>query len=578
MDRIVGRYFFWMALFITSIINADLSLKLFDTNHVPLNQAGAGHPFLIEVSVSDVASIGQTPQIEGLDQFVVKNSGVRITSINGKTTGKFNFEVRIDTPGTYTVGPALLMDRGNELRSNSVRVVVGQEQIEQVQSGSKKKKEAPTLLRLSADKKQVVVGERIGCSLRFYYANPAISLRQFISEQESPELRRSKAYGPFDGTETINGIEYNYIEWRWDLFPTQSGTITIPAYGADYEKQVDRDDLWGGLGRWFGTHAEAKRIYSNAISLQVDPLGVDEKKIDAIGDYSAFVLSAQPALAKQGEGIVVAVELIGDGDAERVRFAGLQKMPSELKHYQSTQSYIPSQDGQPARTRFEFIVQGLKPGSWQIPSQKISYYDTQRRTLKTLESNPLSLQISPAATAPSMPTHNQSEPAAKENAQALAIGGIYKVGQQSGRAAARLPWWLFAFLALLPLFFVLYLFARNLLEKKTRASYRARKAQAAFAVAKKRLDQARAGHNSQSLYGIFIELFADRWQEPIAVITDEYIKERFESVGLSPQLCQAWQEFFATITECAFNASQAKPQDNLFTQARQWIERLEKQL
>lgn len=577
MGKIVGKIFLYSLLLISFVVDAEISLKLFDTQHAPLNQAGAGHPFLVEVSVSDVASIGQAPKIEGLDNFVVKNSGVRITSINGKTTGKYNYEVRIDTPGTYTIGPATLNDRGNQLESNSVRVVVGQEQVAQAQTANKKKKGAFPLLRLKVDKKRAVVGEQVHCVLRFYYAHPSITLRQFIIEQEPPKIHRKKPEGPFTGTEKVDGIEYNYIEWDWDIFPTEPGTVTIPAYGADYEQQMDRDDLWGGLGRLFGTHIETKRIYSNAVSLQVDPLGVNEDEIDAIGDYSGLEITAQPAIAKQGEGIVVAVELVGNGDADRVRFTDLKQMPAELKHYQSTHLFTPAEGDLAARTRFEFIVQGLKPGSWEIPEQKIRFYDTQNRRVKALTSNPLSITIMPgaAATSSSQSPHQKQE---QEGARALAIAGMYTTGHEPVTSSARLPWWLFVVLIVLPIFIVLYPFIRQLLEKNRKSTYLSRRAQKAFIVAKKRLGRARKNDDARLLYNIFIELFADRWQEPIASITDEYINKRLIAAQQSLQNLEEWQQFFAAITECAFNPSRAKQNDNLFTQAESWLQRLEKSL
>ncbi len=574
MGKIVGNAFILFFMLFSPAVFAHIALQVFDENRAPLVQAGVGRSFLIEVSVSNINHIGRAPEITGLDQFVVKSSGTGITIINGKTTAKYTFQVRIDSPGSYTIGPAHFSDGKNQMSSNEVRVVVGKEQIEQHQKGARKQ-DAPVLLRLSADKEQAVVGERIQCKLRFYYTDPTLSLRQFI-EQDAKDLRRKKARGPYSGAERLNEVDYNYVEWDWEVFPQKPGKCIIPAYGADYERETERDDFWGGLGKFLGNQVETKRVYSNAISLTVDPLPDSNKSMQAIGDFSAITISASPTVAKKGEGIVVAVEIIGDGDPDSIIFPGLSGVPDSLRHYESKQTVIePTQKGQQTKKRFEYIVQGLKTGTSEIPAQSFYYFDTKSRTFNTLKTLPLSITIMPGDKKAAQVTID--EPTDSDSKQIDSIA-LQKGPWYPASTGSSLPWWLFVFIVLMPVALFLYQLISHSLVKSRRGSYQMRRAKKAFLIAHKRLATIKKSHKPQELYKLFIELFADKWQQPIAAISAQTISARLEQAGIDNKQLAAWEHFFSCIAERAFGAKKMENDKGLFEKAEQWLKRLEKLL
>lgn len=572
MGRIVGNIFcMFVCILYSHFAFASSLLRVLDINRSPLVQAGIGRPFLIEVSASNVEHLDGYPHINGLEKFEVKNSGLYITDINGKRTLKYLFEVRIDTPGTYTIGPAIFDD--SQIGSNSVSVVVGKE--EQLKEGNVKEQGSSVLLRLSADKEQVTVGERVRCCLRFYATDSSVSLLQLI-EQEAQDFYCKKAHGPYRGKECLNGIDYDYIEWQRDVFPKKAGNCVIPAYGANYEKEVERDHFWGGLGRFIGNHSETKRVYSNAISLKVDELPSSDKPIQAIGNFSSLIVSAQPPLAKQGEGIVVAVEITGDGDPDAIAFEGLTNVPEALRFYESNQSVQPTQGADSFKKRFECIVQGLKVGTWEIPAQTFYYFDTNKRAFNTLQSTPLSITIMPNAKkkiTKQLPNNEQKSNSSEDDLAPLHKDSWYYVAPFQ----AALPWWLFVVLLLLPVLILLYHFLLPLV-RKNRPSYRTQRAKKAFIFALKRLEKIKKKNTPQELYTLFVELFADRWQEPIAAISIDTIRKRLQKTGSSDKQLDEWNDFFSVIAERAFGMKKTDTDEDLFKKAEQWIRRLEKQL
>ena len=548
-------------------------MHVLDIDGSPLAQAGAGHPFIIEVSMVDVAHGGQPPVVKGIEAFHVKNAGMRITTVNGKTTSKYMYELRIDVPGSYSIGPAELVYNKQKLLSNAIRVTVGKEQREQQKTAHGKKKHAPILLRLSTDKERAVVGQRIICTLRFYLSDPNISLRQMI-EQDSPELPRKHVRGPQQGTEILDGMEYGYVQWDWDVYPQNAGSHIIPAYGADYDRAIERDDFWGGLGRFFGDRVETKRVYSNAVSLEIDPLPLPNKELQGIGTFTALNVTAKSTVAKQSEGIVVTVEVLGDGDPDTILFSELKGIPDALKYYESTQTEIeePNKKNYIGK-RFEFIMQGLQTGSWEIPSQSFYYYDVKQKAFKTLQSAPLSITVMPGVKqntgiAPTKTMHKEEhEPTIME----IHDGPWYPV-----RPSRIVPWWLFLLFLFLPISFVVYQKTVRLSRRRARGNYRAKRAHQAFGYARKQVKRCKKDTDAQHVYQIFIELFADRWQISMAAVSASYIEKRLRDVGMSDKLCVEWNTFFSAIAERAFGAKKIKKQDTiLLDKAEQWIDVLE---
>ena len=574
MGKIVGNQFIFILLIAWWGVcsGAAIDMRLLDTDGSPLVQAGVGHPFVLEVTMSDVSQLGQLPHIEGVEQFDVKHTGMRMMAVNGKMSSHHMYELRIDAPGTYSLGPVTFEHKGKQLASKRVQLVVGAEQIEKKKGSDETR--APILLRLYADKDHVVVGERVTCRLRFYLSEPDVALRKFI-EQETPIFRRSQSRGPRKGIETLNGVEYTYIEWEWDIYSQKTGLHILPAYGADYDREIERDDLWGGFGKLLGNYVETKRVYSNALSLQVDELPPSARKVQGIGTFCELRVSAKPSIVKQGEGIVVAVELIGDGDPDGIIISELQGIPKELKYYESKQVVLdPSMHNSKTGKRFEYIVQGLNVGSWEIPQQSFYYYDVAQRAYKELHSTPITIVIMPGSKQVVQSYGSRAGSAKPDDIAGIRTGPLYPTNRSAG-----LSWWAFIILMLVPVFVALYRRISLFFTKRSRINFRAQRARNAFRYARTRLERCIKRKDARRLYSVFIELFADRWHVSIGSISASSIEKRLHDVGMNEEQRVEWNRFFSEISEYAFGVhEESKRRDDLFNQAEQWIKRLEKVL
>ena len=208
-------------------------------------------------------------------------------------------------------------------------------------------------------------------------------------------------------------------------------------------------------------------------------------------------------------------------------------MPEALRFYASKQLIVePKKEGESPRKRFEFIVQGLKAGSWEIPPQSFYYFDTKKRSYVTLQTTPLAITIMPNAKK-IMPSHHQYDTHDRGMEDADTIAPLHKeLALSVATAEPKLPWWFFVGLMIMPLLWLLYRIGSNAFLKKQQESYQMRCAKKAFSTAKKRLEIIKKNKNTQELYRLFITLFADRWRESVTSISAVMIDQRLQQVGM----------------------------------------------
>ncbi|MGB8367014.1 MAG: BatD family protein [Candidatus Babeliales bacterium] len=580
LGKIVGKLFLFI-LFLPFFVSlhAQITLRAIDNAGNDLQQVGVGEPFVLEVEVMDGNNSTQVPTIIGLDRFFAKRTGLYMCTINGQSTVKYSYQVRIDRVGSYEIGPAVITDHKKKQSSNIINVVVGKQSIKQKTTTQKKGRGgAKQFLRLLVEKDNVVVGQKIPSSLRFYFNNNALELKQ-VGKPELSTGEVKNIQGAVKGTEIIDGAIYNYVEWRWDFYPSQSGKIIIPAYSIDFDVQPKRTHALDNFSILFGPRAERKRVYSNSVDIQVDPLPPHDGSIQAVGHFKKMEAHVKPAVVKEGEAMVLTIDLEGDGNLEMIEIPELTKLPNQLKYYKSNSILIePTTKTNLPKKRFEFIVQGINCGEWEIPSQLFTYFDVQERSYKTLKTVPLTVTIIPS-TANSL-SSAQSKLEKKESKEQK--NSIYPINQQGQwypkEQKEPLNWVLFGFLGIIPIgfwFFQLlwigltrYWFRDRLLwwqKKKT------------FHTARKHLQAARKKQDLTQVYNIFIILISKCCSVVNTQISSFFIKEQLCKKELPENIVSMWDNFFTHATEYAFmiNEKNQFSSEAFFKQAEQWINRFE---
>jgi len=580
MGKIVGKLFLYIFFFLFfSPLYAQIKLKAFNIAGNSLQQACVGEPFMLEVEIIGARNSMQVPTIIGLDGFVAKRTGLYMHTVNGKSTIKYSYRVRIDQAGTYDIGPAIVAGHSKKQASNILAVTVSDKPVAQtITTKRTQRTDEKELLRLLVDNNKVVVGQKVTCVLRFYYKNNAIELKQ-IGKPEMDGCSIKNVQGPYSGMELINGVQYKYIEWGWHLYPLQSGEKIIPAYSADFDVRPKRTHALSNFSILFGSNFKRKRVYSNAVRIQVDPLPPYNGVVQAVGNFKKIEVSVKPAVVKKGEAMILAIELEGDGDLAAIKVSKLDGLPKELKYYESSSSIIePINNNTLPKKRFEFVVQGIECGEWEIAKQLFTYFDIRSHSYKTLQTMPLTVTIVPNATTNFL----RKKPKREQNEEVQDAESIFPINGQGPwyPITERRPmnWRLFCFLSSIP--FGLW-FYQVLWIWMTRYWYRNRslrwRKKSAFRVARKQLKKAADCQNVAQIYQIFVTLMAAYCNESIAQISSSFIKQQLDKAGFSENIIVMWDDFFTRATEYAFTANNKNKYSYVafFKQGEQWINRFE---
>lgn len=570
-------FVFSFLFFFSATYAADISLKLTSVDQLPLKEAGAGQPFLLHVIVNNASNTAQYPILQGIDNLHVRQNGFQMNMVNGTTSITYQYRIRIDTPGIYTLGPAQFNEPQGVVESKPITVTVAQEQKTTEVKKQTSNKPLPSFLRLTCDKDKVVVGEKINCMLTFYTADQAVSMQGLNEpEQNDPQLFTIKAkQGPITGNQMINGVEHRFAQWQWQLYPNKAGSFTIPAYAADYITQTSNNMFSIFFGR-----NETKRVYSNTLRITVDPLPSHKEPISYIGVINDFSAKINPTTAKIGEGIVLTLTLTGTGDPEKIAFVSLQNIPEGLKWYESKQVNENSNSDQNITNHnMEYIIQALQAGDFQIPSQTIHYFDTTDRTFKTRKTIPLSLRIHVANNSDTNQTKINEITTNNAPLDIDDIRPLHQEGPWHAQMPRIIPWhWYWILIGLLTLTSLLItlitikpnIYATIIKQFKRNSS--------SYALARTKIRLADQIKQYASFYNIFTNLLACHMGIEPAAVTPENIHNMLLQSGLSRDALNDWQQFFSQIAELSFyHPTYDQIYYNQLTQnALYWIDVLEK--
>jgi len=258
----------------------------------------------------------------------------------------------------------------------------------------------------------------------------------------------------------------------------------------------------------------------------------------------------------------------GDGTMDDLQFPVLQGLPDSFRSYPSKQYNQTTPPGKSVKC-FEFILQGMQAGNWEIPAQTCTYFDVQAHHYKTLSTSPLSATVIPASYSKSNPTAVDSGSVVLMHDDEQPLGSLAtSCGETESERS--LPFYLLALLGLLP--WVAYFVYRCVAPLYARyAQYHARSRAYYIKQAQKKLQAAELMRDLSQVYPLFVELIAGFADKPIADVTQEYMRTVFTDI--------AWTVFIDRAAEYAFYVPRTTEQTLLFfKEGSVWLDRIVKQL
>lgn len=564
-EKMLGRVLLIVILFTTHSLYSYITLEVQSFTGRKVTEVAVGEAFVVKISTDEVDRV-QELNIAGIEKFAAQKTGLTLITLNGNKTAQITYQVQIDKPGTYSIGPAFFV--GGSERSDAVNVQVQTERVTDNVMKRKKDTKDGVLLQLAVDRETVFVGQKIKTRLRAYVPQSEdITLDQVISN-EPPTIQTTEKHAPTKRVESMNGISYIVYEWQWDTFPKEPGSLIIPAYFIDYAKALPMPQGFGGLAFFFGSRYERLRSYSNALTLNVLPLPEPHPAIDGIGQFVAFRARIHPAIAKKYEGIVLTLILQGEGNMESITEPVLKGLPESFTYYFSKSSVHITSAGQ--EKIFEYIVQGKHEGDFEIPAQSFVFFDPEGSTYNTLHTEPLQMQILPEQTSASIipETYSSAENDEKKNGVLPELSFERSEESFPMRGALSLPWLLFL-LGILPcLFFSYTLLHSDRFLKRMLPFYIKRRA---YAKAYAALTAERKKQDVRKIHHIFAEFFADRTQ------SDRSPEDIIKNTTWPDEKKTAWQQFYDNVTKAAYGSGvSSKDVLRLAQEAEIWLSELDR--
>jgi hypothetical protein len=606
MSSFLPSLFLFLFLFYgtNTLIGASIVLRIVDINgRTALKTVAVGQPFVVEMRLQGFDETKKAPTIPGLASLRVQQKQEQLSVVNGKVTNLYQYVCRIDTTGSYGLGPVTIDHNGKQVTSNILTFMV-QEQAEPAQGGrqagggkQRQKKEQPVICRLKLAHDHAVVGQKIACTLRLYYSDAVTG----IAGVRRPELP-GFVLGDFargqEGQESVDGVEYRYVDFVGDICAQESGKKMVPAFSVDYDVQLP------SRGSFFDFFNQAKRerVYSNTAHLQVNALPPTDKKVHAIGEFKAFRVSLDTAHAKEGEGVTLTAEVVGHGNVDISSSAGgangvgiarfeLRGLSDAIKQYESKQYTVPASSSglgsdQAEKTCFEFIVQGVRAGKQEVPEQEFTYFDVVKKKYITLRSKPVPFTIT-AAQDSAASEIGHGENSARENSVNRAHAQAFISGQMPLSTVAwyptkqrgAMPWWLFVLVLLMPVGALLSVVMWRRLEKYQDHYLRFTYAKRAFDQARSELSLGKKNGDTKALYGIFVRLFACRTHVFESAVSREFIKNLLERRHYPSQEIGGFDLFLSELEACKYDQGSSQAHSaTLFQIAEQYIVWLEKRV
>ena len=551
-----------------------MHLAVTDKSGQNLTQVQVGVPFYLTVSVSGKSRSLPTPTLTGVDRAFIKGQSTSqdISMINGDLTAttRYVYVMLLNDEGSYTFGPAVCQHQQKEILSNTVTVNAG------VKTTVEVDKKQSAFATIFFDKKEALYQEPVECFVRFYYSVDGIRLQE-MSELTFKGGVAQPLSQPRSGVDTIDGVQYRYLEWKTVVYPTTTGELTATPIALRYLEPHKRRSMMGGslftdFFDMMGGFEQEREMYTNSAQLKVLPLPSHNPPVHAVGNFTEVAVSVANKTVTVGEGIMVSLEVVGEGNLF-VLSHPLLEIPANCTFYEGNALYHPEK--KPASKTFEYVLQAHEAGTYTIPSQIFNYYDIASQTYETLHTAPITVDVTGGVV--SKKENDDSNISEKQEVfDTHKQLSIIQHGRVHADSLPMIPWFWYFWMVLSPFIFFVGTICYRIYKKAYDKRSVARRYEFAFKHARKELEMVRRKKFYGHVYSIFMNMFANRFKVDIQTLTEDVIEQRLVSYISREQLVQ-WRLFYVMMNEVAF-AYTTQESDAIFTQAFQWLYTFERVL
>ncbi len=563
--------------------------------------------FTVAVEAAQMGSVSapQVPTPDGLQLTgSTSSTSMSVNIVNGEMTTKrtttYHFSFRAQRTGTYVLGPAQLAHGGKTIRSDQVRVEVvkrsgrpqtrpapstgrsmGQSEIQEIEKN--------LFLQAIPEKRAVYVGEQVGVTYKLF---TRYDLRN-VQYGQVPTFTGFWTETVFDAQrlnmqrEVVDGRAFNTaLLKRLALFPTTAGKQALEQLEVNCEIVAGRRSR--GLFDFdpFGAFdTQQVTVRSGEIEIEVKPLpaGAPKGFGGAVGQFEMRA-EAIPGKVKAGDPVAVKVVVQGAGNLHAIN-EPVRPERSGFKFYDPKVNLETQKRGTRlgGQKTFEYVAIPHKTGQVILPPFTLAYFDPAQERYKTVQTKPITLQVTPGEQMP-----QPVDGLIGEEVRALGSDIQYikpdrlHLADQSLLLYQRSGFWL---LQLVPLLGVAgaYAYRRHRVRLEGDVAYARRRrsrteAQRRLSKAKGLMEAGDSAGFHGEVHRSLAQFVADRTNRAAAGLTADQIGAVLVERGVEAQVIAGVQDVFGQCDQARFAPGQisVEQMQELFTQTEDLIGALER--
>ena len=542
----IGKMFFVIVLLIGNAVasaGSNVYLKAFNHRNKSISKIPVGVPFELHIVVRGDCKVDKV-LTKSLDKFVVSDLGVMrsIKNFNGKTdrSQAHRYSVRIDKVGNYVFGPIKVSTSEGELKSDQISMQVFESPADAIG-------DLPQA-QLTINKRRFYVGERFGASVRFYFDEDIYGAQADLKSAVSGNFEIDVIKKPQHSYEMRGGEQVDFYEWEVDLVVNKSGKQMFPAVQIDFE-QEDRHSPFAIF-----SSRKLKKMFTNSIELEVLDLPKADKPVPGIGLFTSFEAKVDNHKIKDDRGALLRLKLKGAGNWSKIKF-DIKGVPGGLRIYPS-KDYFEGSD----EKSFEFVVQGLKSGEYEIPVQSFVYFDIKDEKYVTLKTKPVTLSVDVSGIKKLADKKEKIEKVAEQEA-APEILPILVSGNLYANKTYSLPIWFFLILCITPLLILVGIYFKDNFRKNRKHS---------LDYYLSELSGLEKQNAPSKLYRLFIKFFSKL--DGVEQVDVASVASALESMGVQRAEVTKFKHFMDDAMAAAFAKNHNLQAKKLFEDSKYWLE------
>ena len=500
--------------------------------------------------------------------------------INGHTSSSssitYTYIVSATKNGTFTIPAAHIVVDGKTIASNPLTIKVSgtpqsnsggssprhrrQDEEGEIRDAGSTISGSDLFIKVSANKKRVYEQEPILLTYKVYTLVGLTSLRGDMPDLKSfytqeVNLPSQKSFS----IETFNGRPYKTTTWsQYVMFPQMTGKLQIPSItfeGIVVQQNRNIDPFEAFFNGGSGYVEVKKKIVAPGIEIQVDPL--PERPAGFSGGVGHFSVSAQlnKTETKANDPVTLRITVSGAGNLKLVKQPQVE-LPKDFDKYEPkvTDKTKLTASGIEGSMIYDILIVPRHQGHYELPPVSFTYFDTTAKAYKTVQSEPLVLDVAQGAVPGTMTDFSgqQDLQELSRDIRYIKTGDVRLQGLDEFFFGSVAYWITLAVMALV--FISLFvIFRQRAIEN---ANVTKRRAGKANKVATKRLKKA-SGLMAENKPGEFYDevlralwgYVGDKLNIPVEQLSHDNISQRLSDRGVGEETVA---QFIGALDECEF--------------------------